>query len=171
MLIGDRTVFAIECHHDPIQNPSRNVYGRMCMWFGAFRLGDPEEQTCMLDVTEVALRDILHQLDSLDDGALVGLSPADAFAFLDNALYLDIGQSDQQIESDAARLSKFDLLTNGGESFDHTKSFVVTQGDIVRVLFRDEAGLFHSADVSRSGFIDVLQRFLGWLANEREGAG
>lgn len=90
--------------------------------------------------------------------ALDGLDPDEAFRRLDNALYLDTGQSTEQVAEDARRFFRFDFLTNGGESFDHTKSFLVNLGDSVRLIFRDEADRLHSGDIPARGVHGRHQR-------------
>src|SRR5690349_13219916 len=121
MLIGDKEMFAIECYHEPLSNDARRVFGRMCVWIEGKRLGDIDEPACMLNVTAVFLQGLLHRLNSLNDSALRDLNDREAFDLLNCAVYLDDGRSDEQVAIDAQRFSKFDLLTNGGESFDGTK--------------------------------------------------
>lgn len=120
----------------------------------------------MLNVTEGHLQGVLARLDSLHDPALDGLNPDEAFRCLDNALYLDTGQSTEQVAEDARRFFRFDFLTNGGESFDHTKSFLVNLGDSVRLIFRDEADRLHSGDIPRGVFTEVIKEFLDWISDE-----
>lgn len=166
MLIGDRSIFAIECHHEPLPSPAQRVFGRMCIWSCGQRMGDLEEPACMLNVTEGHLQSVLARLDSLHDPALDGLNPDEAFRRLDNALYLDTGQSTEQVAEDARRFFRFDFLTNGGESFDHAKSFLVNLGESVRLIFRDEADRLHSGDIPRGVFTEVIKEFLDWIADE-----
>ena len=125
----------------------------------------------MLNVTELDLQIALERLGSLQHPLLNDLAPREAFDLLDRALYLDDGASSEQIEQDAARFSKFNFLTNGGESFDHSKSFVVDVGESVRVLFTDDKDSFHTADVPRMAFACVIRDFLKWLTDEGARAG
>jgi hypothetical protein len=171
MLIGDRNVFAIECYHEPLPNPAQRVFGRMCIWSSGHRMGDLEEPACMLNVTEGHLQAVLARLDSLHDPSLHGLNPDEAFRRLDDALYHGTGRSTEQVVEDAKRFFRFDFLTNGGESFDRTKSFLVNVGDSVRLIFRDEADSLHSGDIPRGVFTDVIEEFLAWISDEGAKAG
>jgi hypothetical protein len=174
MLIGNKQTFAIECHHEPIPNDSRWVFGRMCLWCDGNPLGNIEEAACMLNVTEGFLQSLIQRLDALDDPALRQIGDRAAFDFLDHALYGDHERSSEQIVADATRFRKFDLLTNGGESFDNSKSFIIGDGDCLRILFVEyEPGpgqtykSFASARINRSDFIAVVRTFLDWMENEK----
>jgi hypothetical protein len=171
MLIGEKETFAVECYHDPLPNEARRVFGRMCLWVGGNPLGDISEPACMLNVTEGHLQSLLHRLDALDDPAVGLLSDRDAFEFLDRALYRDDARSAEDIAADAARFFKFDLLTNGGESFDRTKSFIVGDGERLRVLFEDHERGFVSARVGRASFTLTVRGFLAWVSDEGKNAG
>jgi hypothetical protein len=164
MLIGDKQVFAIECVHEPIPNPTRRVFGRMCIWSAGHRLGNLQEPSCNLNVTEGYLQGVLARLDSLWDSSLDGLGPGEGFQLLDNALYR--GTNNETVAADYERYSKFDFLTNGGESFNNTRSFLMTIRDIVRLLYTDEMDVFHAADIPRRTFTTVIQEFLVWVSDE-----
>lgn len=165
MLIGDKSVFAIECHHEPIPNEAGRVFGRMCIWFSGQSFGDVDE-SAMLNVTEGSFRAVLAELDSHDEPSLVSLSPQAMFELLDRALYRGEKRSMAQIVDDARRYRRFDFLTNGGESFDRTKSFIVNIGDCVRLLLEDEDYRLHSADVPLATFVSVVAGFLNWIQGE-----
>jgi hypothetical protein len=129
MIFGDKQVFAIECHHDGPDDDSF-VFGRMCLWLGGRSVGDVEEPACALNVTEHLLTAALARVGSLHDTAIDRLEPRAAFDCLDRALYVDALYLDgerplDELEPLSRRFSKFDFLTNGGESFDSTKSFMV----------------------------------------------
>jgi len=142
----------------------------MCVWAGGHCLGDITEPGCMLNVTEGKLQSLLKRMDSLEDPALCDRADRDAFEFLDHALYLDNGQSFEQVQADSCRFRKFDFLTNGGESFDRTKSFVIADGDRVRLLFKDDRRGFASAHIDRDIFVRTIQGFLAWVAEEGKNA-
>jgi hypothetical protein len=132
---------------------------------------DINETSCILDVTENQLRHLLERVDSLDDPTLRSLSDREAFDVLDRALYDDDDRTDAQVADDGERFSKFDFLTNGGESFDRTKSFVIGEGDRLRIVFDDEATGFASARVGRAMFMLTVRGFLSWVSGERKKAG
>jgi hypothetical protein len=173
MLIGDPKTFAIECYHDPLPNETRRVFGRMCLWVAGAALGDITEPACMLNVTEGFLQDTLNGLETLDDPALRTLSDREAYALLDRALYLDDERSNEQVSADSDRFGKFNFLTNCGESFDRTNSFIIGNRDAenLRILFEDEQGHFWSGSVAQPTFILTVRRFLAWVADEGKNAG
>lgn len=166
MLIGDKDTFAIECYHDPMPNESRRVFGRMCVWVGGKSLGDITEPSCMLNVTEGQFEGLLNRIDSIDDPALRGLRDREAYNYLNRLLYEDDERSDEQVSLDAERFAKFEFLTNGGESFDRSKSFIAKTGDQLLVVFDDEVTGFASGKVPRSAFKLVVKGFLGWVSSE-----
>jgi len=165
MLIGEKETFAIECYRDPRQSESsRYVFGRMCLWVAGNRLGDIDCPACILNVTEAHLQALLHRLDTLDDPEVCKLGDRAAFDFLDQRLYGDDERSIEQIRADAERFRKFDLLTNGGESFDRAKSFIIGDADGLRIVFQDNPPGCMSARIDRSGFIATIRDFLAWVA-------
>lgn len=124
----------------------------------------------MLNVTEGHLSEVVRRLPSLDDESLAGLSDRVAFDCLNHAIYLDDGRSDHEIQQDAEKYFRFDFLTNGGESFDGTKSFVVLSGGHVRLLFIDNTGEFHSTHVAIETFSQVIGAFSVWIESEGKNA-
>ena len=129
-------------------------------------LGNIDEPACMLNVTEGFFVDLLPAIQNLENRELSEMPDVEAFKLLDNAVYLDDDRSSEQLASDAAKYSKFDFLTNGGESFDGTKSFIHRVGDVIRILFTDESDRFHSIHVEREEFEKVITQFLCWLEKE-----
>jgi hypothetical protein len=168
MLIGDQAVFAVECHHEPIPHGSNRVFGRMRLWIRGSPLGDIGEPACMLNVTEGRLKGVLARLPSLEDPSLGVLGDREAFDLIDRALYLGEDRSSDQILADASRYGRFDFLTNGGESFDRSKSFIHGSGPHLRILSLDADDRFHAALVPRDVFVDTTRKFLQWIAAEGE---
>jgi hypothetical protein len=140
----------------------------MCLWIAGYSLGDINEPACMLNVTEGYLQKLLQRIDSLADPLLNELSDREAFVFLNRALYADDGRSDEQVSSDASRFAKFEFLTNSGESFDRTKSFVMADEENLRFIFEDDSRGFASARVARKTFMSAVQGFLWWIAKESD---
>ena len=171
MIIGNKSEFGYECYHEPLKNERQQVFGRMCVWASDCALGDVTEPACMLNVTENCLQDLLARLESLVEPALSALSARDAFDFLNRALYLDDQRTTEAVRSDAERFFKFDFLTNAGESFDRTKSFIHLQGSQGRILFESAESGFHSALVGRAVFTLATKDFLAWVAAESSNAG
>jgi hypothetical protein len=166
MLIGDPNIFAIEVHHEPISNASKRVFGRMCIHTCGVTLGDIEEPDCMLNVTEGHLSEVLGRLHALEDAGFVARSDREAFDFLNQALYLDDERTDQEIQRDSERYFRFDFLTNGGESFDRTTSFITRSGEMVRLMFTDETETLFVAHVPQIEFRDRINDFFAWIEQE-----
>jgi hypothetical protein len=90
---------------------------------------------------------------------------------LDRALYVDYGQSDAQIEHDAATWSKFNFLTNWDEMFNQFKGFIFCRNsDEIRILLQKQDGAgepVKAFQVSRSGFVDAVTGFDNWCNGQR----
>jgi hypothetical protein len=166
MIIGSRQLFGIECHHEPLSNGSKQVFGRMCVFVGGNILGDIDEPACMLNVTQAHLSRIIFRLPQLDCEKFKNLSDRDAFDFLNRTLYLENERSNNEIQRDIERYSKFVFLTNGGESFDGTKSFIIVSGEHIRLLFIDLEGNFYASHVPKDTFLLVTNAFLTWMDGE-----
>ena len=169
MIFGDKNELSIECYHDPHENNNRWVFGRMCIWCSGKQLGDVTEPACMLNVTEGFLQDLLHNPGLRDGGALNEMADRQLFDYLNEKIYLDDDRRTHEVEADARKYFKYDFLTNGGESFDSHKSFLVKDGDVFRLLFMDNDGNFESCRVNVEFALSVVEQFLSWLENEKNG--
>ena len=105
----------------------------------------------------------MEKLGSLSNSELEGLKDSAAFELLDNAIYLGGERTDEEVHEDSLQYGIHDFLTNGGESFDGTKSFFFVSGENVKVLFTDHEERFHSASVPATTFKSAISGFLGWL--------
>jgi len=169
MLLGRKSDFAVECYHEPnYPNEHGWVFGRMCVWVQGSPLGDLDEPACMLNVTEGHVQDCLDRLDELWDEAVDGLSDSDAFQFLDSALYADDDRPNQQVYEEAVRFSKFDFLTNWGESFNGTKAFLLRSGADFRILYRLPSGSLAGGIVTGDVLVATMRGLLDWLAVEKK---
>lgn len=171
MRIGDPTSFALTCVHEPIENDRGWVFGRMCIQAGAVVLGDFDEPACMLNVTSSHLSSVLRRLPSLDEPSFYALNDEELFRLLDRALYEDDDRTNEEVNADASKYFKFDFLTNGGESFDRSKSFVACAGEKVRVVFVQGTGGVQSFYINKKNFVEAINSFLDWLASESKNAG
>jgi hypothetical protein len=160
---GDQAHFAIVCVREPFGSEPRHVFGRMCIRAGDKVLGDFDEQACMLNVTASHLRTILEHLLQMDCALFQDLSDALAWDLIDNALYLDDDRSTEEVAADSKRFSRYDFLTNGGESFDNSKSFIVRDGGSVRLLFKRGDDTLESMKVEVGTFCAVVRAFLDWI--------
>ncbi len=167
MLIGDKKTLAIECYHDPITKKYKHIFGRMCFFASGIPLGDIHETTCILDVTKEHLLEITERLESLNNKKLQPLSDRDLFDFLNEALYFDDDRTLEEVRDDAEKYFKYDFLTNAGESFDGTKSFIVSDGANIRLMFTDTEGFFHSSHFPKDLFLRVTTSFIQWIKDEK----
>jgi len=164
--IGNRSAFQIQCIHEPFPGSEGHVFGRMCLRFEDDVLGDFNEPACMLDVSARHFEDALKNLAEHDEPELSALTDEQLWEWLDSALYRDDNRTIQQVVADAKRYRRFDFLTNGGESFDNSKSFFVAAAHDVRILFKNNDQLLIGIRLDRSVFIETLQAWLQWLSRE-----
>lgn len=165
-MIGEHSVFRIQCIHEPLSESERYIFGRMCLRFEEDVLGNFDEPACMLNVTAGHFEDALKWLPEHDDYELFGLADKELWKRLDSALYGDDDRNMEQVLADARRYRRFDFLTNGGESFDDSKSFFVANADEVRVLFKKVDQPLVARRVDRVVFVETLEAWLGWLNGE-----
>ncbi len=122
----------------------------------------------MLNVTVSHLSNAIARLPELDAQELHEFAGEALFNLLDHALYGDDDCSMEEIMADAQRFSRFNFLTNGGESFDHSKSFIVGNGQWLRLLFKDlKTERIHAVAVEYATFVAVIQAFLSWFSTEQ----
>jgi len=162
-VFGDSVQFALECIHEPIPNERGRVYGRMCIRSNNQVLGDFEEPTCMLNVTAAHLEEVLRRLPELKTDMFSGQDDITVWERINKALYLDDDRSIEEVLADANLFSKFDFLTNGGESFDISKSFIIRDADCVRILFIQEGAGFSVMNIHIDLFTDAVTAFLDWI--------
>ena len=157
MTFGQASDFAIEAYHEPY-GPEWGGFGRMCIDIQGVRLGDIRENHCSLYAATDRLRTAYPIIDSLWDDSFSGLSDSEIFSALDQALYL----SDT---SDWERFERFDFLTNTGEQFDDSKTYLVCRpGGRVHILydrFRDVG--FGSASCRALTFRRVASSYVDWF--------
>lgn len=165
-MIGERSVFQIQCIHEPLPESEGRVFGRMCLRFDDEVLGDFDDPACMLNVTARHFEDALEGLPEHNEPELYSLTDEQLWARLDSALYGDDNRTMEQIVADARRYRRFDFLTNGGESFDHSKSFFLASGHEVRILFKMHDQPVVARSVDRSDFVETIQTWLAWLDGE-----
>ena len=171
MLIGNKLNFAIECYHEPIANDNKHVFGRVCVYVGGNTLGDINEPTCILNVLEEHLVMLLEWIDSQNNEELIHLSDQDLFELLDNALYLDETGTLEEAKKDSEKYYKYDFLTNASEAFDGTKSFVISDGPNIRIMFTDISEQFHSSQIPKEVFHKVTTSFINWVREEEQKMG
>ena len=103
--------------------------GRMCIHLFNKSFGDINEEYCALFGQYSELDDKVNNLDLLENDFRLN-NDFDVYNFLDNKLYT-LNEGDErtyeQIIEDSKPFWKFDFMTNSGESFDNSKSFIYGQ--------------------------------------------
>lgn len=161
---GNPSIFAFVCIHETIPNDRGHVYGRMCIRSNEKVLGDFDEPACMLNVTAAHLEAVIRRLPELENDMFVAKDDLSVWQRIDKALYLDDDRSSEEIAADANLFFKFDFLTNGGESFDDSKSFVLREGSRVRILFVQGNAALSCISVHIDLFEETVREFLEWIS-------
>jgi hypothetical protein len=166
MIFGDKKEFAVEAFHERLGEKDTHVFGRMCIWLRDEMLGDLDEPACMLDVTIGFLESILDRIAELCSKELSNLSDFETYNYLDEKLYGDDERTAAQVSEDANIYFRYDFLTNGGESFDNSKSFIVADGFFLRVLFLNyDTNKFTGHKVPILEFSNIINQFLAWYSD------
>jgi len=118
----------------------------------------------MLNVTARHLEEIVKRLASLESKVFFGLNDASSWEIIDKAIYRDDDRPMEKIAADTERFFKFDFLTNGGESFNTSKSFIVSEGGWIRILFVEGDNSLDCIHVSVDAFRSTVQAFLDWVS-------
>ncbi len=168
MIFGEKSEFAIEAYHEPISNDGTHIFGRMCCWCQGEQLGDINEPSCILGVIVGILESVIARLPQLHNSELGSLSNFEVFNFLDHKLYEDDDRTLEQVTADSKAYGKFDFLTNGGESFDNSKSFIIAESSSVRILFYDydrKKNVF--TKFSKKSLLNGINNFIDWHSTEQ----
>ena len=159
MIFGQPPDFAIEAYHEP-SGPEWGGFGRMSIEIQGTPLGDIRENHCSLFHATDRFRELHLAIEALWDESFAGLSDSEIFAALDEALY--IGD-----ESRWERYGRFDFLTNTGEQFDGTKTFIVCRPDgRVHILYRLRDDTLGSASCSAQLFRSAAASFVCWFGEQ-----
>lgn len=167
MEFGDKNIFAIECYHEPLETRNHWIFGRMCIWCNNEQLGDITQPACMLNVTEGFLQEYVNNPEIYEGNDLNKLDDRSLYDYLDKKLYADDDRTLKEVEKDAEKYFKYNFLTNGGESFDSHKSFLVKDAVVFKILFTDLADNFYSCQVECGYMLEKINQFISWMENEK----
>ncbi len=156
MTFGQPTDFAIEAYHEPY-GPEYGGFGRMCIHIQGVQLGDiRENHYSLFDATD-QFRQRYPSIETFWDESFAGLTDAEIFAALDHALY--IGE-----ESGWERYGRFDFLTNSGEQFDDSKTFIICRPEgRVHILYQLRDDTLGSGSCSAQTFRSVAEAYVPWF--------
>ena len=160
MIFGQPTDFSIEAYHEPY-GAEWGGFGRMSIAIQNVRLGDIRENHCSLFHATDRLRDAYPNVETLWDDSFSGLSDTEIYAVLEQALYLsDI--------SDWDRYGRYDFLTNTGEQFDDSKTYIFCrpQGHVHILYNRSQDDVIGSASCSVQSFRSVASSYIQWFDDQ-----
>jgi hypothetical protein len=156
MRFGEPSEFAVEAYHEP-SGVEWLGFGRMCLYVEGTALGNLLDEHCSLFHAVDRFREVSSCAGELWDISFAGLSHAQMFALLDDALYTGT-------ESRCERYGRFDFLTNTGEQFDGSKTFIVCSPDRqVHILWRSPDDRFGASTVGIGYFRAVAEAFVSWF--------
>jgi hypothetical protein len=164
MMFGNPEDFAIEVESDATDaSPASTVWGHMRIWCRGVSFGDFKERHCGLSGTHQALVRLSATLHELISKEFPGLDDSGVWHFLDQKLYRDDERTLSEVDRDAREYSRFDFLTNWGESFDDYKGFVFCRDDGVHaVVMGPGAYELRCVRVSQHGFRSAVAGFDAW---------
>ena len=126
MIFGDKNIYAIEVYHQPLDNDSFYMSGKMCIHLFNKTFGDIDSEYCQIFTANGTILEKINKIDSLKYDFSLN-DDYDIFNFLDEKLYIGNDKGTLvQIKKDAELYFKFNFMTNnGGETFDDSKSLCI----------------------------------------------
>jgi len=170
MIFGDTHDFAIEVDSDAThESPAGTVWGHMRIWCRDEFFGDSSNRHCGLSGAHQALMEMAARLPELKLPEFMDLDDLGVWRLLDQSLYGDDARTAAEVNRDATKFSRFNFLTNWGESFDDYKGFVFCRGDReVRFLVQGPAsGSVRGVCVTAAGFKKAVSAFDAWCVGRR----
>ena len=175
MVFGDKNIYAIEVHHQPQDEDSFYMCGRMCIYLYNKMFGDINNEYCHLYATYTTLVEKSKIITELEYDFNLE-NDVDIFNFLDTKLYIldeDADRTYEQIRNDIKPYLKFDFMTNEGEMFDRTKSFIyMDKNKKIHIMYQTdkynknneqfESGEIICNEVDKETFENITNDFIRW---------
>jgi len=172
MIFGNKNIYAIEVYHQPQDNDYFYMCGRMCVYLYNKAFGDINDELCHLFGVYDTLRSKIEKLTELKHDFDLN-NDFDIFNFLDDKLYIDMNRTLDEMRFDSKLYKKFDFMTNMGEMFDRTKSFVyMDKNKKIHILFQIhkynentktfEDGEIICNELDKRIFEDITNDFIKW---------
>jgi hypothetical protein len=139
MIFGDKNIYAIEIYHQPQDNDSFYMCGRMCIYLNNNIFGDLYNEYCFFPNIYMTLVDKIKNIDILEYDFKLE-NDFEIFNFLDDKLYVGNYENKtcEQIIEDNKPYYRFELFTNMGEMFDRTKSFIyMDKNKKIHILYQN----------------------------------
>jgi hypothetical protein len=161
MIFGNKNIYAIEVYHEPLDDTIL-LTGRLSLHLYSKTFGDINDEYCDLSQPYEFLLDKIKHLDKLEYE--FGLNnDNDIFKFLDNKLYMDEERTMEQIKNDTNFYFKFCFLTNAGEMFDRTKSFIYMDKEkIIHILYQIDDNQIICVKIDNEIFKKTTSDFIEW---------
>jgi hypothetical protein len=165
MIFGDTSIYAIEVHHQPVDDNAFYITGKICIYFFKKAFGDINNEYCDLDQPYETLLDKIKNINELEYEFDLH-NDYEIFNFLDDKLYIeDYKRTLDQIKKDGELYFKFNFLTNAGETFDGTKSFIyVDKNNMVHILYQihDKKNEITCIKLDREIFKETTIDYIKW---------
>jgi hypothetical protein len=164
MIIGDTNNFAVEIYHESVSAEWLG-FGRMCIYVQGAKIGNIEEQHCSLFHAVDRITEVAEAIHSISDERFTQHTDEEIFAWLDAILYSgDISVKDEDMH-------RFNFLTNTGEQFNDSKSFIVcfSQSSLVKIIYKDfDKDTIGSVSCSIDAYQAVSADLRQWFNNQTQ---
>jgi len=169
VLVGDKRRFAVEFKLDPQKLADAELkewlFGRICFWCGAERVGSFDEEATIRDVALEAERFLRHA-GKREDKVLMAAPRTMVIGTIVSALYVDSGQSDERVREDWERFSRF-VVSPEVDVFDAWRLLLVEGGGGGRLIWAKKSETEAKECLLQQGEFDsVLEQFLSALRRE-----
>jgi hypothetical protein len=170
MIFGSPSDFAIEAEDDGLPaDPKGIVSGHMQIWCSDSSIGDFAEGQSSLRDSQRELAKLAADLSAITDPAFWTLSDEVLWDRFDRALYIDHGQTNDEIAKDQLEWGRYDFLTNWGETFDGYKGMIYCLSDGgIRMLVQQPDDLIRKYTATAKGFMDAIAGFSLWCTSVAE---
>ena len=170
MIFGSPTDFAIEAEDDGLPGDPKSILsGHMQIWCSNSSIGDfGEWQSCLWN-SQRELAKIAADLSAITDPTFWTLSDEVLWDRFDRALYIEHGQTNDEIAKDQLEWGRYDFLTNWGETFDDYKGMIYClPNGRIRMLVQQPDEFIRNYTVTAKGFKDAIARFSLWCISLSE---
>jgi len=164
MIFGNKNIYAIEIHHKPLDNGLFYMTSRLCIHLFNKNFGNINEEDRALAEPYMILVEKINDLNILEYDFNLK-NDYDIFNFLDDKLYINIDRTLEQIKHDYKLYHIFNFMTNMGEMFNNTKSFIyMDKNKLINILFQihDNENKIFCSKINKENFIKVSNDFIKW---------
>jgi hypothetical protein len=164
MIFGTKNIYAIEVYHKPLDDSSFYMTGRLCIHLFNKSFGDINEKDCALYEPYITLVEKIKNINILEYNFKLN-NDFDIFNFLDEKLYVGEKRPREQIYRDLDLYNKFDFMTNMGEMFNCSKSFLYMDcKKMIHILYQihDEKDEIICNNIDKILFENISNDFIKW---------